>query len=186
MKTEEKLLYCALKLFAKRGFGAVSVRDISSEVGVRESAMYKHYKNKEALFDKIINLTMLRIQEFQESLKIINKTSIKETLASIFESIVEFYLTDEIVCNFKQMMLIEKCRSEKMRMMFEEMFVHKSLDYYEQIFSSLQFVNAKILAIQFYSPLFMLLFGYGCELKEAKLLIKQHVEQFFTINKIED
>ena len=40
-------------MFAKRGFSGVSVRDIASAVGVRESALYKHFKNKQDILDKI-------------------------------------------------------------------------------------------------------------------------------------
>ena len=54
MSTREKIIEVSLELFAKRGFSGVSVRDIASAVGVRESALYKHFKNKQDILDKII------------------------------------------------------------------------------------------------------------------------------------
>ena len=45
----------ALDLFAKKGFSPVSVRDIAAEVGVRESALYRHFHNKQAIFDQLIS-----------------------------------------------------------------------------------------------------------------------------------
>ena len=52
MKTKDKILIEALSLFSVSGFSGVSVRDIAKAVGIRESAIYKHYKNKQQLFDR--------------------------------------------------------------------------------------------------------------------------------------
>ncbi len=54
MNTKGKILEAALELFSRRGFSAVSVRDIAKEVGVRESAMYKHFSGKQAVFDTLL------------------------------------------------------------------------------------------------------------------------------------
>ena len=45
MNTKDRILIEALSLFSVQGFSGVSVRDISKSIGLRESAMYKHYKN---------------------------------------------------------------------------------------------------------------------------------------------
>ena len=54
MKTKDKILIEALSLFSVSGFSGVSVRDIAKAVGIRESAIYKHYKNKQDIFDCIV------------------------------------------------------------------------------------------------------------------------------------
>jgi len=48
--TKEKILKVATILFSELGYKGSSVRKIASEVGIRESAIYNHYKNKEAIF----------------------------------------------------------------------------------------------------------------------------------------
>ena len=52
--TKERIFDVSLELFSQRGFDAVSVREIAREVGIRESSIYNHYKNKEAILDTII------------------------------------------------------------------------------------------------------------------------------------
>jgi len=47
--TKEKIETAAIKLIAASGVDAVAMRDIAAEVGVSEAAIYRHYKNKEAL-----------------------------------------------------------------------------------------------------------------------------------------
>ncbi|QOP43609.1 TetR/AcrR family transcriptional regulator [Sulfurimonas sediminis] len=48
--TKEKILTAATALFSHYGYKGASVRKIAAEVGIRESALYNHYKNKEEIF----------------------------------------------------------------------------------------------------------------------------------------
>ncbi len=48
--TKAKILKVSKNLFSKYGYKGTSVRKIASEVGIRESAIYNHYKNKEEIF----------------------------------------------------------------------------------------------------------------------------------------
>ena len=49
--TKEKILLSALELFSTKGYEGTSVRDLARAVGIRESSLYKHFKNKQAIFD---------------------------------------------------------------------------------------------------------------------------------------
>ena len=49
--TKDRILEIALDLFSKRGFSAVSIRDISSTVGIKESTIYYYFTNKQDIFD---------------------------------------------------------------------------------------------------------------------------------------
>ena len=48
--TKEKILKVSTNLFSELGYKGASVRKIASAVGIRESAIYNHYKNKEEIF----------------------------------------------------------------------------------------------------------------------------------------
>ena len=61
--TKEKIFDVSLDLFSQRGFDAVSVREIAREVGIRESSIYNHYKNKEAILDTIIDYFMSELHQ---------------------------------------------------------------------------------------------------------------------------
>jgi len=50
IKTKEKILKVATALFSQFGYKGTSIRKIASEVGIRESAIYNHYKNKNTIF----------------------------------------------------------------------------------------------------------------------------------------
>jgi AcrR family transcriptional regulator len=51
--TKQKLFETAVELFSIRGFHGVSIRDISSAVGIKESSFYNHYKSKDELIKAI-------------------------------------------------------------------------------------------------------------------------------------
>lgn len=48
--TKQKILKVSRTLFSEYGYKGASVRKIASQVGIRESAIYNHYKNKEEIF----------------------------------------------------------------------------------------------------------------------------------------
>ncbi|MCK9453542.1 MAG: TetR/AcrR family transcriptional regulator [Sulfurimonas sp.] len=48
--TKQKIIKVSSKLFSEQGYKGTSVRKIASEVGIRESALYNHFKNKEEIF----------------------------------------------------------------------------------------------------------------------------------------
>jgi len=50
LTTKEKILKISTTLFSELGYKGASVRKIASKVGIRESAIYNHYKNKEEIF----------------------------------------------------------------------------------------------------------------------------------------
>ncbi|MBL8953039.1 MAG: TetR/AcrR family transcriptional regulator [Myxococcaceae bacterium] len=47
--TRQNILDAALDLFSENGFFGTSMRDIAKQVGVRESALYHHFKSKDAI-----------------------------------------------------------------------------------------------------------------------------------------
>ncbi len=51
--TRSALLDAALDAFAGKGFAGASIRSITREVGVRESAFYAHFASKRAAYDEL-------------------------------------------------------------------------------------------------------------------------------------
>lgn len=52
--TRDKIHSAAIKLFAKKGFAATSVKDIAEGAGISMGLMYRHYKKKEDLFNELV------------------------------------------------------------------------------------------------------------------------------------
>lgn len=52
--TRQLILDIALNQFAQRGYSAVSIRSICRDVGIKESTVYYHFKNKQAILDSLV------------------------------------------------------------------------------------------------------------------------------------
>lgn len=49
-----QLLDIARRLFANKGYAGTSLRDIASEAGITKAALYHHFPNKEALYERVV------------------------------------------------------------------------------------------------------------------------------------
>ena len=67
MNTKEKILQAARKEFVKSGFQNASMRNIASEVGISAAALYRHYENKEMLFEAVVEPAVKAWDDFAVS-----------------------------------------------------------------------------------------------------------------------
>jgi len=80
MKAERRsqLVRAAARLFAERGFRAVSMEDLAAEAGVSGPAVYRHFASKEALLaDLLIDVSQ----------QLLEQGSLRAKAASPFESL---------------------------------------------------------------------------------------------------
>lgn len=60
---KEKILEVSEKLFTEHGYNAVSIRDIAKACNVTNAALYYHFKNKDELFEKVLERHGQRLKE---------------------------------------------------------------------------------------------------------------------------
>jgi AcrR family transcriptional regulator len=51
---QEQLIEIAIRLFARKGYEGTSLRDIADEAKITKAALYYHFPNKEALYERIV------------------------------------------------------------------------------------------------------------------------------------
>lgn len=56
--TKAKIRKAALRLFAERGYNAVSMRDLAEAVGMRQGGLYNHFEGKQALLSDLMETHM--------------------------------------------------------------------------------------------------------------------------------
>lgn len=194
-KTKERIWKEALTLFSKYGYEGVSVKAIASAVGIKDSSLYNHYKSKQEIFDTILLEATRQIEKAKNELTIPDTSDMAdkyevislEVLSSMCYDLFDFYLKDDIVSKFRKMLTIEQYSSSNVSKLFNEIFIDSVLDYEAKLFSELikkgHFIEGepKIMALHFYSPLFLLLFKFDADLKESanvKKMINAHVRAF--------
>lgn len=197
MSTRERIIEVSLELFAKRGFSGVTVRDIAKAVGVRESALYKHFKNKQDILDKIIIEMQGRIHKTyieQQVPEAVSQDVAKgyrelsaQQLKHISWQLFCLYTKDPMVSNYRKLLMREMLVSEHIADLYSEAFLTGVLKRQGDTFASLiedgmfRKEDARIVALQFYGPIFVLFQQYDCHPEqeaEIKIMLEQHVEAF--------
>ncbi|MDB3082966.1 TetR/AcrR family transcriptional regulator [Clostridioides difficile] len=192
--TKKVILTVALRLFSERGYDGVGIRDISKEIGIRESALYKHYSGKQDIFDSILKDIERRYQEEVSTILPENMTNIlsgesdvREELFRISITMFNFYLKTEYGSQLRRMLTLEQYRTSEAGKFFRELIIDKGLDYISNVFTSLindgVYIDSDpmVMALQFYSPLYLLLSKYDNQpekYEEAISFLERHITIF--------
>ena len=160
-KTKEKILKIALKLFATKGYKATTVRDIAGAMGVKQSALYNHFKNKDEILETLIsNLTTSAIvtlfdgKDTQE----LHKQG-KALLASIATTFKLLGFDGQNEALYKLLMQ-EIFRNERIREIYNEYFYQENVKKLSGLFFAMmqeEMIKSSdplLLANEFFSPLF--------------------------------
>ena len=140
MDTREKIMDVALHMFSERGYEAVSIRDICGEVGIKESTLYYHFKNKKDILDSLIAKFKAHIDELLSHVDEISagptdkagkgKSSARKSSKGKSQEdpsflMVDSYMMDSYLfdpfCNLMlRLMMIEQFHNEEIRELYEK------------------------------------------------------------------
>lgn len=195
INTKEKILRTALRLFSLRGYDAVSVRDISRELGITQAALYKHFKSKQDIFDNIRERAVMLYEKNSLFFKDNDDIDAEFTAESLLEQTgaqMKFSLHNPAISQYRRMLTLEQYRSDEMRAMQTKRSYTDILEYHKHLFRRLMdkgvFIEGdeEVMALQYFSPVSILLFL--CDREpwregEAMELLEKHVRQFFMMYK---
>ena len=51
ISTRQKILDCAIDLFATKGYTETTVRELAAAVGVKEASIYNHFSSKNSILE---------------------------------------------------------------------------------------------------------------------------------------
>lgn len=202
MNTKERILHEALELFSTRGYEAVSMRDISSGVGIRESSIYKHYAGKKDILEAIIRAANEAIDEMYKQLnvpEVYEASQLERYMQMSIEDIARLctqmlikQMENEIVARFRQLLTIEQYRSSEMKELFVQLFMEKPLGYQEKVFDFLlqqgilKGESGRMLAIEFFSPFFMLQYKLQEDKETLIKVLETYTVSFIKVHLLEE
>ena len=129
----ERILDAGLRVFAKKGFSASTTREISSEAGVNEVTLFRHFGSKRALFEHVIRE--------RSPLHAITRTVSTDTEAPIEELLERNAIA--VLDILKQnrhlfmMLLGDAWRIQRMRSVISEFGVEKGVDFLTEMMAAL-------------------------------------------------
>src|SRR4030088_1834535 len=60
LQLREEIVDAAIEVFAESGYHDAGVADIAKRVGIGHSTFYRHFDNKRAILDEVINTVIMR------------------------------------------------------------------------------------------------------------------------------
>ncbi len=190
MNTREKILKEAATLFSELGYKTASVRKIAAKVGIRESALYNHFKNKEEIFLEVaknIFSTPLQIdrntiaEEAKRGKAFLNKFATQYKLITFDKNSEKMF----------RLLLIELFSNQVLRERFMEEFHNKNTKLLAEAFfvmmqnDMIRSNDPMLVAYEFLSTLFYIRFQITLlrfDTKSTNHLstqIEKHVEFFW-------
>ena len=142
--TKEDILLTSLKLFAESGFDAVSTGMIAEKLDITKGALYRHYKNKQEIFDSIVQRMFEKDAEraredsvpggeYEKDPEKYEEVSLKEFCAYVVNQF-DYWTEDEFATCFRRMITIEQYKSPEKMKLYQDVIGRGPVDYSADIF----------------------------------------------------
>lgn len=145
--TKEQILTTALNMFSERGFDAVSTSMIAGELGITKGALYRHFQNKQEIFDSIIQ-RMFELDEeraeagqvpaktYEESAESYSQTEFPDFCEFVIGQF-DFWTEDGFASAFRHMITIEQYKNTEMTRLYQDVLARGPVKYSEDLLREL-------------------------------------------------
>lgn len=197
MNTKQRIIEESLTLFSEKGYSDVYVNDIAKAVGIKAPSLYKHFKNKQEIFSAILEELKESYANYATNIGINgNNTNLdadiyskisEESFIEIGKKMFLYFLHDNHSKLFRKLLTIEQFRDSELADLYSKQYFYEPLAYQSELFKlfidtgKFKQVDSKVLALQFYAPIYTLL--TVCDRQpdrepEALEMIEAHIRQF--------
>lgn len=117
MNNKEKIFNVSIDLFSRHGYDGVSIRQLASEVGIKESSIYNHYKSKESILNSILEFYIEEMKSNEISSNQANE-NLNVSLDYFYMAGLKLYiskLTKPNMMKITRIILVEAYHNEKIR-----------------------------------------------------------------------
>lgn len=191
--TKIKILDTAILLFSRNGYSGVSIRDITREVGIKESSLYKHFKNK----NEILETIFLNFRKETEKIcppvnrleDILTTLSPKEFLKRGLLNFME-HIDNPIMRQIWRIIYIEQYRDPLAREIYLNDILRNTIHFLEEAFRIMRDKNQippldpRTLAVEYQYPIFTMITEYiilsfdNMDTNEVERKMSNHIDFF--------
>ncbi len=196
--TRERIVATALSLFSEKGYGAVSVREIAGAVGIRESSLYYHFKNKQDIFDTIVEYCFKKAELYfrtnslpfakEDDLSVFEEAELSR-LEKLLFSTFGYFFEDSWNIRFRRLLTVNQYENEKAKDIYRSLYRDYPIEFQRKLFARLmergEFLemDPETAALEFYGPIFLLI--HTCDgLDEARERLQKHIRQFVKLYRV--
>lgn len=169
METKDLILDVSLGLFAQKGYAASSVRDIAGSVGIKDSSLYFHFENKQAIMDalteRFISKSTTAVEYLRNGIKNISSMS-EDLFMAVTDGYVKSYILDPFIGRFMQVLMHEQSENAELKELYWQWCIQKPVEFQTEFIARLQQIGfikqaePEQIALAYYSPIFMYFHRY--------------------------
>ena len=128
--TKERILEVSLELFAQSGYLGTSMSDIAKQLGITKGALYKHYRSKQEILDRIVQrmneMDYARAAEYEMPetepdgfAEAYLHTPVGK-IRAYSEAQFDHWTKEPFAANFRRMLTLEQYREPKLAQLYQD------------------------------------------------------------------
>lgn len=137
-KTKIRILDAALVMFAENGYNGTNLRDLAAELGLSKSALYKHYANKEAIWNALLDRMEAYYAERFGSVEDLPKLPESgDELLAMTMKMIDFTVHDERIILTRKLLLTEQFHDERVCRLASKHFIYGTKSMFAAMFEKM-------------------------------------------------
>ncbi len=178
--TKNRILDEALIMFAENGYKGTNLRDLAAKLGLSKSALYKHYKSKEDIWNRLLDrMEGYYAQHFGSETNLPPQPTSCEELLSITIDMLRFTVNDPKIILTRKLLLTEQFHDERVKKLATKHFLEGTQKIFARIFEKmmsdrlLKKSDPEILSFIYTAPLTSLVHLCDREPQKQEQIFKQ-------------
>ena len=192
---KDKIFDVSIELFSIKGFNAVSIRDISGEVGIKQSSLYNHFTSKDEILRDIYDFFKIEATMIFPPLENLDAIIDNSIPLEFFKRGNQLFLEHMLSTRMEKVwriLLIEQYSDQRAANIVLEESYRKSLNFIEISLlkmieqNKVKKVNARICAYEYIYPLNFMFFEYvvskfiNIDRSSLEKQMDEHINYFYS------
>lgn len=175
--TKNKILHVAIDLFSQRCYRGVSIRQITGEVGIKESSLYKHFQNKDEILDTIFANFQVEVVKILPPEEMVEKVAALMGPREFLEKGLQNFMNHIDNLTMRKIWRIiysELFSDQRARKIYFDTIINLTIDRVGSIFEKMMELgklpkqDAKMLSAEYHYTVFALVMEYNVMKFEGK------------------
>ena len=136
--TKERILMAALDLFSKKGYEGTNIRELAASLGLVKSGIYKHYENKEAIWNALLDRMIDYYGEhFGSAEHLPPVPDSLEDFVSMTMRMANLTIHDEQIVKTRKVLTLEQFRDDRARELATKHFLTGLTEMFTHFFAGM-------------------------------------------------
>ena len=136
--TKEKILAAALEMFSQKGYDGTNIRELTASLGIVKSALYKHFRSKEEIWNTLLDEMIAYYGERFGSPKHVPPVPDSfDELVVMTMKMADFTIHDEKIVMTRKLLSIEQFRDERARDLATKHFLTGLTEMFTSVFADM-------------------------------------------------